>query len=142
MPAVKAALVALLTTAINDATVQVVWGRPQDSLVSRQCVYIADVSYASEIANIKSGRKQRDERYTVDVVISIYLPRGESQTCEERAYALLDSLENVLADDPTLGGVDGLGWAVLGNVSVATVQLKEGPNCVIVADVDVLARLV
>ena len=141
VPAVKAALVDLLATAVNDTEVQVVYGRPQDSLVKAEFVHVADVSYSAEIANIKAGRKQYDENYTVDVVVAVGKPRGTSEDAEARAFALFEHLRDLLADDPSLGGVDGVVWAVLESVDAATEHQGSVVASVIVATVRVRARV-
>jgi hypothetical protein len=141
VPAVKSALVSLLTSAISDSTVQVVYGRPQDSLVKAQFVHVADVDYSAEIANIKAGRKQYDENYTVDVVFAVGKPRATSVDTEARAFALFEYLRDLLADDPSLGGVDGVVWAVLESVDAATEHQGNVVVSVIVATVRVRARV-
>lgn len=139
--AVKSALVDLLTTAISDTTVQVVYGRPQDSLVKAEFVHVADVSYSANIANIKAGRKAYDENYTVDVVIAVGKPRGTSEDAETRAFALFEYLRDLLADDPSLDEVDGLIWAGLESVDAVTEHQGNVVVTVIVATVRCHARV-
>jgi hypothetical protein len=143
VPTVKAALVSLLTTAIGNTDVQVMHGRSQDNLIKkRQVVVVGAVSYQSEIANIKAGRKQRDERYSVEVLFLVAKPRGLSVDAESAAWALFNELEDVLANDPSLGGIDGLAWAVLGSVDADVALENEGPVAWITANVDCVARLI
>lgn len=143
VPAVKDALVTLLTSAINDNTVQVVYGPTPDSLKKRKVVVVGEVSsYQSNIANIVAGRKQRDERYTIDVYLFCAKPRGQAVDADTTVWELFESLENVLADDPSLGAVNGLVWAVLGGVQANVTQEKEGPVAWISAGVDCYGRLV
>lgn len=143
VPAVKTALVSLLTSAINDSTVQVMYGKTPDHLAKRQAVVVTGpTSYASEIANLKSGRKQRDETYTITVLFLVGRPRGQSTVADARAWTLFAELEDILADDPQLGAIDGLAWAVLGGVEADVAQEKEGPVAWIAADVDCKARTV
>ena len=139
--AVKAALVDLLTASISDNEVQVVYGRPQDSLVKSQFVHVADVNYTANIANIKAGRKAYDEDYTVDVVVAVGVPRGVSQDVEARAFELLEHLRDLLADDPSLGDVDGLTWAGLESVDAVTEHQGNVVVTVIVATVRCRARV-
>lgn len=141
VPAVKQALVTLLTSAINDTNVQVAYGRPQDSMVRRESVFVADVSYSAEVANIKAGRKSYDEDFTVDVVVAVGQPRGTTQDSETRVFALFEYLRDLLADDPSLGGVDGLVWAVLESVDAATAHTGESAVSVIEATVRCRARV-
>lgn len=143
VPAVRAALVTLLTSAINDSDVQVTHGRQQNSLVKRQVVTVGNAGpYSSEIANLKSGRKQRDETYSIEVIFWVAKPRGVPYDADTRVWTLFAELEDLLADDPTLGAVDGLAWAVLDDVEAGVDIEKEGPVAWVVASVDCKARLV
>jgi hypothetical protein len=144
VPTVKAALVTLLTAAIAGTDVQVMHGRTQDSLVKKRRVVVVGAAspYSSEIANIVAGRKQRDERYTVDVLFLVAQPRGKAADAETAAWSMFAVLQDVLADDPSLGGVDGLVWAVLGSVDSDVAMEKEGPVAWISAGVDCYGRLV
>lgn len=40
-----------------------------------------------------------------DVEISVTSVGGDSQTAEERAFSFMAEIENMLADDPTVGGI-------------------------------------
>jgi hypothetical protein len=142
VPAVKAALVTLLTSAINDSDVYVSQGRPQDDLAQRKVVVVGSVSYSSEIANVKSSRKQRDERYSIEVVFLVYdAAGGTAAEAETAVWTLVAELEDLLADDTTLGGVNGLAWAVLGKVEGDVAVERKGPVAWITADVECMARL-
>jgi hypothetical protein len=141
VPATKAALVSLLTTAISDSDVFIAQGRPQQDLTERKVISVGSVSYSSEIANQKSGRKQRDERYSVEVVFLVADPAGTAAEAETTVWALFAHLEDVLADDTTLGSVDGLAWAVLGKVEGDVDVTTGAPVAWITADVDCVARL-
>lgn len=141
--AFKTALVTELTSAIGDATVQVAYGRPQDAIVRRESVHVADVSYSANIANIKAGRKQYDEDYTVDVVIGVARSIGESTDAEARAFVLFEYLRDVLAEATGAQGlgVDGVWAATLEAVDAQVAHVGEGPVAVIVATVRVRGRV-
>lgn len=142
VPELKAQLVTRLTARIADDEVLVVYARPADAQVKRRMVYFGDSSFTSAIANIKAGRKQRDHRGTADLVIAVSKPRGTAQEAEEEALTLLEAVEDELADDPTIGDLDGLVHATLGEVRVTPDYSNEGPFCVVVAGVDFFSRLV
>lgn len=143
--AVKTALVAQLTALIGDTDVQVAYGRPQDSLVSREAVHVADVAYSAELANMRAGRKHYDEDYTVDVVIAVARPRGEASDAESRAFALFEYLRDLLADaDGSSGlGVDGVWQTTLESVDAQVTHPPgaDGPVAVIVATVRCRGRV-
>ena len=141
--AVKQALVDELTARINDSEVQVVYGRPQDAMVRRQFVHVADVSYSAQIANVRAGRKQYDEDYTVDVVFAVGAASGESADVEATAFGLFEHLRDALADeDGAQGlGVDGVWALTLTDVESSVQHYGEAPVAVIVATVRCRGRV-
>ncbi len=141
--AFKAQLVSSLATAIGDPAVLVAYGRPQDHLVRREGVFVADVAYTSTVANMRAGRAHYDEDYTVDVVFAAAKPRGEASEAETRVFALFEFLRDVLADESGKQGlgVDGVWSATVANVDAAVDHQGEGPVAVLVASVRVRARV-
>lgn len=140
VPAVKSALVTLLTSQLPG--IQVKYGRPADNQLARECVYVAEAVGNHRIPVFKgTGRKPREERYSVEVVVAVIQERGEVSVSEARAFELLEAVENVVADDPTLGGVDGLIHAIAGDWETVADQTVGGPAAVIRFNVDCLARL-
>lgn len=141
VPAVKAALVSLVTTGIGDSTVQVSYGRPADSMLARDCVWMGRVTGSDRVPVMSAGRKVREQEYSVQVIVWVAKPRGTVQEAEARAHVLAAEINDALADDPSLGGVDGLIHATAGSWEVEADQALEGPFCLITFDVDCLARL-
>lgn len=140
VPAVKTALVTLIGTALSG--VQVTYGRPADNKLNRECVYVGEATGAHRIPVYKGTvRKPREERYSVEVVVAVIKARGDVTDSESRAFTLLASVEDVVANDPTLGAVDGLLHATAGSWETAAEQTAEGPAAVIRFNVDCLARL-
>lgn len=140
VPAVSAAIVSVVAPALPG--VQVVEGRPADSLLQRECVYTGQVTGHHAIANIKAGRKQRNENYTIDVVCSVLQARGTVAAARNRAYELVAAVEDALANDPFLGAVDGLIAATAGGFRDVSDFVKEGPAAVVVLEVECSARLI
>lgn len=141
IPAVLAAVRDGLALVVPAGT-EVRWGRPPDALVPRHAVYLGDVSLTSRIPTIKAGRKQREERYTFDVVVWEAPPRGTAEAAMTQALATYDLLDDLLADDPTLANLDGLVSATISDADMTSSQTNEGPIVVLVATVAVHARLV
>lgn len=141
--AVKTALTTQLAAAIGDATVQVVYGRPQDALVRREFVHVADVSYSALLANMKAGRKQYDEDYTVDVVFAVGRSVGEASDAEDRTFALFEYLRDLLAEsDGASGlGVDGVWSVMLESADAEVHHVGEAAVATIVATVRVRGRV-
>lgn len=141
--AVKQALVDELTSRINDTDVQVMYGRPQDAIVRSQLVHVADVSYQAAIANIRAGRKQYDEDYTIDVVFAVGAASGESVDVEATAFGLFEHLRDALADEAGVQGlgVDGVWSLTLANVTSQVDHHLNAPVAVIVATVRCRGRV-
>ena len=137
--ATKGALVSLVTTAINDANVTVKWGRPPNVIVQGVNAYVGDVRGRSPLSNIKAGRKYRDEEFSVNVVFTAILGDATTQTIEDRLLGYYASLENVIADDPTLGV--GLKFAQVGDYTLETDNESGSPESTLTVSVECEARL-
>lgn len=139
VPAVKAALVSLLTAALPGT--QVTYGRPADSMLSRNCVWMGRAAGTDRVPTMKAGRKAREQDYTITVFVWVAKPRGTVEQAEDDAHTLLAEVNDALADDPSLGGVDGLIHATAGSWEAEADQAQEGPFCLVTLDIDCLARL-
>lgn len=140
VPAVKAALVTRIASSLSG--VSVTYGRPADNLLAGKGVWVGDVEGEHRVPVMTAGRKRREETYRVQIVVFNHLARGTQQAAELAAFTLLTEVEDVVADDPTLGTVDGLVHATIGGGFTTTVdQTAEGPVCLVTVEVDCLARL-
>lgn len=107
-------------------------------------VFIGSVDGESEIPTLKAGRKQRTEDYSVEVVLRSGQPGGsasEVRAVKQTCLGYYAALDDILADDPTLG-VDVL-WMVLDSFEMRTQPVPDfsGWGCEIIATVTVSARL-
>lgn len=141
LPAVKAALVSLGRAAINDNDVQVTYSRPADSFLKRNCVWVGRATGTSRVPTIKAGRKAREENYSVEVVFWVAKPRGTAEECELQAHDYRAAFEDVLADDPSLGNVDGLVHASVGAWEAEAEIPDNGPYAIVTLQVACVARL-
>lgn len=137
--AIKQRLVSLVAAALPG--VQVVYGFPGDAL-EREAIYTGKARVDSTIPSSKAGRKIREEVVTVDVVIAVQDPDGDYESAEARALVLLAAVEDVLANDVTLGSLDGVQWASLGSFELTPVAWDHASGAVIVAEVETHCRLV
>lgn len=139
VPAVKAALRTLILAALPSA--QVSYGRPQNGQKLRAGVYLADVAGDLDIPVMKAGRRTRSEAYTVDVVAAAARPRGTVEEAEADAYALMAAVEDVVANDFTLGLAYIEHATFKGTFTCQSGYSNEGPICLLVEPVRVVARL-
>lgn len=117
--AVKARLVELLRRHATLRDVQVEQGIPAG--LAHEHVVIEDVTGLSEIRSVKAGRKFRQDQFTVTVHFLAGAKDGkDARAHDARVTAMYAALDDVLADDPTLGRLAGLQHAQLGQV--------DGPN--------------
>jgi len=116
VPTARAALVAALTGAFPTA--QVAYSHPGDAR-EPESVYLGGARLTSEIATIRAGRKKRQEHYTIDVWFDVTGDGPDAQAAVERAWEMAGELEDILADDPSLG----LGQPFLAVIGDATETL-------------------
>lgn len=140
--AARARIVSLLTANGALSGVQISHGYPGEGLIKRKSIYVDRVTGRHTIANIKSGRKQRDEEYTVTVGIAVIRDKGTIAAAESEAFDMLEEVEDMVADDPSLGDLDGIVHATAGEFRVFSELTSGGPACVIEFDIDVRARLI
>jgi hypothetical protein len=107
VPAVRARLVALLEAALPDA--QISYGHPGDTM-DRETIFLGQARGSHSLATVRSGRRTRDEEYTIDVWVATTAVGPTPQEASERAWTLAAELEDVCADDATLG-LPGVLWA-------------------------------
>lgn len=140
--AVRAAIVEALkaNTALTD--VQVSHGYPGEAFVERESIYVDRVTGAHKVANIKAGRKQRDETYAVTVVIAVVNDDSSVAETEATALGYLQEVEDLVADDPSLGDVNGVVHATAGDFRMLSDLTANGAACVIEFDINVTARLI
>lgn len=103
-----------ITITIGQATmadVQVEPGWPGDQLAA-QSVWIDELNGEITIPNMKSGRKQRDDMFTVPFQVRV-AGLSDLDSTMERLSEIVASIEDVFADDPGLDELDGLIDAVV-----------------------------
>ena len=142
VPSAKAALVALIGTALPG--VQVTYGRPSDAELDSECVWVGDATGQQRVPTIKAGRKARHETYSVDVVCWTVIQRGLVSEAEARAFVLLGEVEDVVADDPSLGlttATTPVFFATTGQFETAADVASGIPVAVVRMSVNCEARL-
>lgn len=139
---VKSQLVTSLAAHADLSTADVTYG--WRAWGATEQVFLGDVEGESRIPTIKSGRKQRQENYTVDVIFRVYdhdgSPSGDADT-EARALEMLGALDDVLADDVQIDGVTAIQWAQVGDFTSRLVPRDKGWGCEVLSTVEVSARL-
>lgn len=118
---VKARLVDLFKERAELAGVQVSYGFEGDAQ-EKDAVWCAAVNGSNfEIPVMQGGRKQRSDAFNMHWVVQCGSHGDNARTAEAAAAGFLAGVENTLAEDPSLGDLDGL-W------EGAVISGIEGPD--------------
>lgn len=93
-----------------DGTV-VRYGTPPDA-VNERSIWLGDITGETTVANMRAGRKARDDRYTIEVHCFAFALGDETGEAADLAVEeLADAVVDAVHADVTLGGViEGLSW--------------------------------
>lgn len=140
-PTFRAALLAALQARPALSSVQTAASHPGDTR-ENESIYFGEIRGSSDIPTIRAARKARQERYTLDVWFDLDAVGPDADTASNRAWALFGELEDILADDPTVG-LGAPFWAVLGDFTETLMfdETRRGWGSLLRAGVDVEARL-
>jgi hypothetical protein len=88
------------------AGVRVEPGYPGDD-TGPEAVWVYGLDGELRIPLMQAGRKQRDDRFEIPFQIAVNNNR-DLDTTFQRLTEIVAAIEDVLADDPSLGGIDGV----------------------------------
>lgn len=80
--------------------------------VEREHVFVVlPIRGDRHIVFMEAGRKTVEDNFTIPVLFQSAVPGASLEECCARVEAMSNDLLDVLANDPTLGELDGLMWA-------------------------------
>jgi len=145
VPVVIPALLSALNAALpSGVTAFEVWPGPE---AAPEMVVLGDIEWDNyAIATIKSGRKQRQEDWSVGFDVFVFGTDGTSPAnpgpARVRAFELQAAIEDVLADDPHLGLATGTVQRIeLRPTTADTRHFEKGWAFWVAGRIDVHARL-
>ena len=145
IPAFKTALVTAIATAMPGVQVAYRWPGPS---TKPRGVYLGDTDGTQELASIvaRDTRAPRNERYELQLFCHTYHVGQDPITgpadAEADAFSLLAEVEDVLADDPTVGSAAGVAsWSFLTSLRPELEPFEKGWRCRLTAVLQVTARL-
>lgn len=140
-PTFRAALLAALQARPALAQVTTLYSHPLDA-IEVEAIYLGECRGDSNIPVLRASRKKREERYTLDVWFDIAAVGPDAQTASERAWVLFGELEDLLADDPSVG-LPAPFRAVLGDFTETLMadESRRGWGVLLRAGVDCETRL-
>lgn len=140
----RAALVVALDTGELTDKVHYAWPGSQIAKGAHEVFWFDEIpEWSQTIPNIKAGRKQRQETYTLEGVLWVAKPDvgvDGAQATFERALVLAAVPENVLADNVQLGETD-IQWGLLAERTPALIPYEKGWAAMIVMRFEGNARL-
>lgn len=138
--AVVEALIPLLREEL-DSDVQVLRGAPS-RLMGRDNVLIGGIEKGSHVFPVaRPGRKPRDEQYWLVINVVVRRNGPDPSESETRALELLAALENVIAEQPSLGIEATLRCNIEEFEMDSFVEDQSGWRTLLVAKVQVKTRL-
>lgn len=140
----RAAMVTAFDTGELTGKVHYAWPGPQIAKGAHEVFWFDEIpEWSQTIPNLKAGRKQRQETYTLEGVLWVAQPDvgvAGAQACFERALVLATIPENALADDVQLGET-GIQWGVLPERTAALIPHENGWASMITTRFEGNARL-
>ena len=133
-------IVALLTGDNRMAGVTVSPGWPGDNVPSAQLVWITEIDGETSIPVMVGGRKQRNDDFTIPVEIRV-AGYGTLDDTMTRVSEIVAVIEDTLANDTSLGSLDGVLSAEIISERMTSAMFPEGPIGFAEVIVAVSARL-
>jgi hypothetical protein len=119
--AVTKHLVDLIRANPDLAGVRVEPGYPGDE-AGAEAIWVYGLDGELSIPLMQAGRKQRDDRFEIPFQVAVSL-NANLDTTFQRLTEIVAAIEDVLADDPSLGGIDGVIAA-----EITSERLSCGPS--------------
>ena len=134
-------IVALLRQSpqLVGVTVEPGWPGDRDYPLA-EIIWIDEVDGPTEIPVMTGGRKQRTDEFDVAIQIKVTGQITLDDTMS-RVSTLMAAIENELADDTTLGDLDGVLSAEVSRMRMTSARLPEGPSGFAEVTVTVSTRL-
>lgn len=103
------AVIATATAATDMLDVECALSYPGDES-GRDAIWLDAIDGASEVPTSRAGRSYRDDTFRLTWQIRT-TDHDDATSAMGRVEQLAAAIDGMIADDPTLGGLDGLLWA-------------------------------
>ncbi len=111
--------------ALTGVTVEPGW--PGDRVPAAQLIWFDEIDGPISVPVMTGGRKQRADTFTLSMQIRV-IGLGTLDETMSRLFELVAVVENLLADDTSLGDLDGVLSAELTNGRQTSAMFPEGPT--------------
>lgn len=111
--------------------------------IEREHVFVARITGQRNVAFLEAGRKTIDDDFTISFIFWVANPGSDTLEADDRVEQMSMCLLDVLADDPSLGDLDGLMWATEAQTEGPDPELTdEGAVSIFRTDVECKVRYV
>lgn len=114
VPVYKTALQSAWNTAVPDYPMGRRW---PGGTTQSESVWLGESRSEQDLEALTAGRQWREETAELEVIFTTYrssVTPTDSELCDEWLFARYAELDDLLAEDPKLGGVTGTaGWSVV-----------------------------
>jgi len=119
-----------LKTAIGAEAISgvgVFYGAPGDRTMP-ELIYLGKATEVfQEPASFRSGRKRRDEEFTIELFVEVN-SKATPELSETRAAAIVTIIEEMIADDPKVSNTTNLLWVMVRNIEFSTRETGDQPQ--------------
>jgi hypothetical protein len=119
-------LVNLLRASASLSGVTVEPGWPGDRVPVAQLIWLDEIDGQIAVPVMTGGRKQRADTFTLSIQMRV-IGLGTLDETMTRLFELVAVVENLLANDTSLGSLDGVLSAELTNGRQTSAMFPEGP---------------
>lgn len=105
------------------AGVRVEPGYPGDE-AGAECVWVYGLDGDVEIPVMTGGRKQRDDKFDIPLIIRV-MNNADLDPTFQRLTEIVGAIEDTLADDSSMAGVDGVLSAEIGHIGMSCGPTKQ-----------------
>jgi hypothetical protein len=125
---------------IASTSVSVQPGWPGDRIVQKELIWIDEITGDTNIPVMTGGRKQREDDFEITLNFRITGLYDISATMD-RTFVLIGIVEDILANDTTLGALDGVLSAEITSERMSSAMFPEGPVAFAELKIQISSRL-
>lgn len=128
VPEAKAALLAAMRAQEGLQGVQIEWAHPGKG-IKRETIYFGDTLFDESPAAL--GNRNRNEDYTLELVVTVEKAGNDAEGAERRVWALLAEIAGVLRENADLDGEVRVAQVRGGPVRNYAGDMKRVSECVL-----------
>lgn len=130
-------LVTLLRAHPNLSTTQIEPGFPGGKKLEREAIWLDEIFGDQDLANIKAGRRDRNDVFSLPLEMRV-AGLGDLDSTMSRLNTMQGAIEDVLADDASLGS---LGGVIMVEITSERMTAGETPDSGVIGFAEVVVSV-